>query len=295
MSGDGVGDPRPSFARYREIMEVHGFRPSKRLGQNFLLDPSLHRAIADAADLSDTDTVLEIGPGLGFLTRELAGRVARLVSVEIDPRLAAIVRAEQAAWSNGGQQAQFELVESDVLGRGDALADPVVAAVGATENPVVVVANLPYSVSGRFLAIALTTRQIRIDRIVVVVQRELAERIAAPSGGRDYGGLSVLAALRGRVEMLRTIPPDVFRPRPRVASALLRIDCRGGRAELPTGFAAFVRVLFGSRRKTLRHALRRLDPPAGDVVLEAWGSRRVEGCGPEQLLELYAAWVSGQN
>ena len=70
---------------------------------------------------------------------------------------------------------------------------------------------------------------------------------------------------------------------------------RGGRAELPTGFAAFVRVLFGSRRKTLRHALRRLDPPAGDVVLEAWGSRRVEGCGPEQLLELYAAWVSGQN
>src|SRR5690606_34306023 len=118
-------DPRAPFQRYRELMAAHGFRPSRRLGQNFLLDPSLHRAIADAVEVGAEDFVLEVGPGLGFLTRELLARADRVLAVEIDPRLAAILRGELATL-RGGER--VELIEGDVLGEGGELAPAVATA-----------------------------------------------------------------------------------------------------------------------------------------------------------------------
>jgi 16S rRNA (adenine1518-N6/adenine1519-N6)-dimethyltransferase len=148
-----------------------------------------------------------------------------------------------------------------------------------------VVANLPYSVAGRFLAIALSQRELAIARIVAVVQLELAERLAAPPGGRDYGSLSVLAQAFGTVERLRRIGRDVFRPRPRVDSALVRLTA--GRLP-PAGFAPLVRALFRERRKTLRHAILAVRPDAPPGVLARFGSRRAEQLDCAELLALHA-------
>lgn len=283
MSDQGV---RPSFARYRERMEAAGFRPSKRFGQNFLLDPSLHRAIADAARIDESTTVLEVGVGLGFLTRELARRAGRVVGVEIDSRLAGIVREELDDWEHGGR---VELLEGDALGVGDALPEVIENALHAAQPPLAVVANLPYSVAGRFLASVLAHTSLPVSSIAVVVQRELAERLAAPPGSKDYGGLSVLAQARGPVELVRKIGREVFRPRPNVDSALVRVGCE---EVLPEGFAPFVRTLFAARRKTLRYAMDRLDAPVSDAIRERFSSRRAEQCGAAELLTLYRTWRS---
>ncbi len=282
MSSDGAS--RPGFARYREILDAHGFRPSKKLGQNFLLDPSLHRAIADAAEITAGDVVLEVGAGLGFLTRELACRARRVVTVEIDDRLATVLRDEVASWSDGDR---VQLVHHDALagpGVAPAVADAVREAAG--DRPVAVVANLPYAVSGRFLGAMLGGTDLAVDRAVVVIQLELAERIAAGPGSRDYGSLSVLAQARGTVELVRRIGRDVFRPRPKVDSAVLRLRC--GERALPDGFAVFVRRMFEGRRKVLRHALRAFGGVPEDVFAR-FGDRRAEQCTVDDFLAMHAS------
>ncbi|MCA8943392.1 MAG: ribosomal RNA small subunit methyltransferase A [Planctomycetes bacterium] len=283
---------RPSFAEYRAIMEAHGFRPSRRFGQNFLLDPSLHRAIADAAELERSDLVLEVGAGLGFLTRELVTRAGRVVAVEIDDRLLAILRDDVVRWEDAQR---VEFVHADAL-EGDGLSGELVAAVTAAAvdlGPIKLVANLPYAVSGRFLAAALASTELTLRLAVIVVQRELADRLAAAPGSRDYGGLSVLSQACGPVELVRPIGREVFRPRPNVDSALVRIDVR---RPLPSGFAEFVRAMFASRRKTLRHAFGRSGVRLPAAVAEEFGRRRAEQCTAEEFLDLFAlASQHGEN
>lgn len=244
--------PRAPFRDYRERLAALGFRPSSARGQNFLLDATLHRWIAEQAGPGSADTVVEVGVGLGFLTRELAARAARVVAVEIDPRLLAVARADLADCGN------IEWVEGDALGGPGATLLPAIGAAGrAAGGRLLVVANLPYSVSGPVLA-ELAQLDSLADRIVVLVQRELARRLAAAPGTPDYAGLGVLLQSVYHVRSLRDVSPQVFRPRPKVWSTIVALDLRADRPEaLRDGaarrtYARFVRALFAQRRKVLR-------------------------------------------
>ncbi|MBL9078020.1 MAG: ribosomal RNA small subunit methyltransferase A [Planctomycetes bacterium] len=249
---------RDTFGHYRDRMAALGFRPSSTLGQNFLLDPSLHRWIADQAAPTAADTVVEIGTGLGFLTRELAARAGRTLGVELDPRLLELAQADLAGMRG------LDWLAGDALGGPGRTLHPGIAAALLAAPPAaggrrLVVANLPYSVSGPLLAELVAAAPL-LDTAVVLVQKELAQRIAARPGGADYGGLSVVVQAVGTAALLRDVPPDVFRPRPKVVSAILRLDRRRGPldgADEPARrqFLAFVRALFGQRRKALRTTL----------------------------------------
>jgi 16S rRNA (adenine1518-N6/adenine1519-N6)-dimethyltransferase len=290
-----VSDGREPFARFRELMAARGFRPSKRLGQNFLLDPSLHRVIADAVALSRADCVLEIGAGLGFLTRELAARAGRVVAVEIDRRLAAILADELAALADGERVA---LVIADALGEGGL--DAQVRAALARERAAcpgrfLVVANLPYAASGPLLA-ELPLLVEPPDQAAVLVQLELAQRLAAVAGQREFGALSAIVGLAYAVDILRRVGPEVFRPRPAVASALVRLRRRSDSALLAVApdarraFAAFLRALFAQRRKQLRSvwptALGRAGLPPRPPPAQ-WAGHRPEAVPGEAVLAMW--------
>jgi 16S rRNA (adenine1518-N6/adenine1519-N6)-dimethyltransferase len=300
VSGEVEG--RAPFARYRALMAAHGFRPSRRFGQNFLLEPALHRAIADAVEVGAEDLVLEVGPGLGFLTRELAARAAAVIAVEIDPRLCRILRGELSDLAEAG--ARVELLESDVLGRGGVLAGPVEDALARARpgrRRELVVANLPYAVTGPFLAAAVQARGGIPDAMALLVQLELAERLAAAPGTPAYGGLSALVQAGYAVDLLRRVGREVFRPRPNVDSAIVRLrrreDAAFGRlgVEARTAFARFLRLVFAARRKTLRHGLARAGAELGlrfdaDPELLAL---RAEALGGDRLLELFGSGRAG--
>lgn len=249
---------RDPFARYLARMQELGFRPSSTLGQNFLLDPSLHRWIADCAGPAAKDTVVEVGVGLGFLTRELAARAGRVVAIEIDGRLLQLAREEL------GDRTNIEWVHGDALGGAGHTLHPAVAdaAHGAVANGgrLLLVANLPYAVAGPLLAevVALAAMP---ARAVFLVQKELAQRVAAGCGTAHYGGLSALVQAAFTAAVVRDVPPQVFRPRPKVMSAILVLERRAdgplvaATAAERRSFGAFVRVLFQQRRKMLRTTL----------------------------------------
>lgn len=281
---------RDPFAVYREALAARGFRPSSSLGQNFLLDPSLHRCIADAAAPGPADTVLEIGVGLGFLTRELAQRGGSVIGVEIDRRLLEVARPELAAFAN------LLLLPVDVLGGGGGgLHADVLAALAAAAGELLVVANLPYSVSGPLLAALCALPRLPL-RIVVLVQKELGERLGAAPGCRDYGSLAALLQSLYAVRSLRQVPPQVFRPRPKVSSALVRCERLPALPALLSAaparqrFGSFLRLLFQQRRKTLRSALRHAALGMGLQEPEAGGDdrlRRAEQLSPAELQQLW--------
>lgn len=285
--------PRDSFADYRERLDALGFRPSSARGQNFLLDPTLHRVIAAAAESTERDLVLEIGVGLGFLTRELALVAGFVLGVEIDTRLFAVASEDLAAFPN------VALVLADALsGPGGSLPDSVRTRLEAelsSRDQFLVVGNLPYAASGPLLA-ELFCMQPLPDRIVVLVQRELGDRLAAGAGGDDYGGLSALLQSVYAVERLRTVGAEVFRPRPKVASAIVRLRRRPDSDRFSPAdrraMQQFVRVLFGKRRKVLRTtlaeaaaAIGRELPAAPDAMLQ----RRAETLSPEEMVALFLA------
>lgn len=267
-----MSDERDSFAHYRARMDALGFTPSSVLGQNFLLDPSLHRWIAEQAAPGPHDVVVEIGVGLGFLTRELAQRAQRVVAVEIDARLLQLAQEEL------GHATNIQWVAGDALGGPGRTLVPEVAAAGraavAAGGSLLVVANLPYAISGPLLA-ELQALDVLPQRAVLLVQKELAQRVAAPCGNADYGGLSALVQATWQARSLRDVSPQVFRPRPKVMSAILGLvrrepgllaQCSGQERR---AFAAFVRQLFQQRRKVLRTTL-----PAAAAAI---------GCAPPPL------------
>jgi 16S rRNA (adenine1518-N6/adenine1519-N6)-dimethyltransferase len=207
-----------------------------RLGQNFLADPNLLQAIVRDAGLEPSDVVLEIGAGEGVLSERLAGAAAHLHAVEIDrglePSLAALAARPDVT-----------------LHWGDAMKLDFAAMEPA---PTAMVANLPYSV-----ATPLILRTIELlpslIRWTVMVQREIADRLRASPGGRVYGSPSVLVQLACEVELVRTVDPAVFRPRPRIESAVLRLRRRGPAADPAT--RDLVRAAFAHRRKSLARSL----------------------------------------
>jgi 16S rRNA (adenine1518-N6/adenine1519-N6)-dimethyltransferase len=246
-----------------------------RLGQNFLADPNLLDAIVRDAELVPEDVVLEVGAGEGVLTERLAAAAARLHTVEIDrglePELAAIA-AEPNVELHWGDAMKLDLG-------------------GFEPVPTAMVANLPYSV-----ATPLILRTIEelpsLRRWTVMVQREIADRLRAAPGSRTYGSPSVVAQLACEVELVRRVDPAVFRPRPRVDSAILRLQRRGPGADAAT--RRLVRAAFAHRRKSLprslEHAQRGSLEPAREALAELGlaGNLRAEALSPAQFAALSA-------
>lgn len=243
-----------SLGEVRALLRRHGLTPDKGFGQNFLVDASVLRAIVDAAALRPDDTVLEIGPGLGVLTAALAPRVARVVSVELDARLLPALQETLAAAPS------VELVQ------GDGLAFDY----GRLPSGSALVANLPYQVATPLLARALESG--RFSRIVVLVQREVAERLRATAGTSAYGALSLLVAHFARARIVRHVPPGAFLPPPKVSSSVVHLEVRPGVTPDPDLFA-LVHACFAHRRKTLLNNLLRagVTPERARPALDAVG------------------------
>lgn len=269
-----VGAGESLHRRTRSGLADLGVRPRKALGQNFLVAPDVVERIVAAARVRGR-RVLEIGPGMGALSDRLAAEARELVLLEIDPRMAERLRARFAA------AAHVRVVTADALG-----ADLR----GLFDGPerAVVVANLPYSVASPIL-LRLIEAHDRFARLVLMLQREVAERIVAGPGGKDYGLPSIWVALNGRADVLFRVPPGAFVPRPKVESAVVAIDLASERTVAladEARFRAIVRAAFAQRRKTLRAALAGL---ATRADLEAAGidpRRRGETLSLEEFARL---------
>lgn len=296
VAGDGADRGRDPFSSYLDRMASVGFRPSSSRGQNFLLDQTLHRWIAEQAAPGPADGVVEIGVGLGFLTRELQTRAGAVLAVEIEPRLLEISRQDLADAPN----VEWRLADA-LGGPGRSIDERIVsfAAERAADTRLLVVANLPYSVSGPLLAELYQLDRLP-DRIVVLVQKELGQRLAAEVGQDGYGGLSALLQSGYRARLLRDVAASAFRPRPKVVSAVVQLDRH---QELPASlataaarrrFARFVRELFGQRRKVLRSNYERAVKALGVAPqpLGELASRRAEQLSGARLLELFEALPS---
>lgn len=250
----------------RQLAEKLDVTPTKKLGQNFLHDPNTIRRIVAAADLQRDDRVVEVGPGLGSLTLGLLEAVDDLTVVEIDPRLGAQL-PDTIAERAPEQAGNLRLIEKDALR----------IAPGELREPTALVANLPYNVAVPVL-LHLLELYPTIRRVLVMVQLEVAERLAAKPGNKVYGVPSVKASFYGTVRQAGTIGKNVFWPAPNIESGLVRIDCFED-APWPiddaTRKAVFplVDAAFAQRRKTLRAALSGHfgGGPAAEEVLVAAG------------------------
>lgn len=253
----------------------------KSLGQHFLTDRRALQRIADALRLTGSETVIEIGPGRGALTRLLAVRARRLIAVEVDRALVPLLRAEFA------DRPRVEIVEADVL------AQPLAALAG---GPYVVAGNVPYYITTPILFHALELP--RAERAVFLVQREVAERIVAPPGSRRYGALSVNVQGVARAEIVDHVPRGAFRPPPAVDSSILRLTPLAEPLVPPAeedALRGLVQRVFTQRRKQMRRVLRGvegLDVERADAALMAAGisaEARPETLSPETFVRLLRA------
>lgn len=253
---------------------IDNIRAKKSLGQNFLKDPYYLKKIADAAQIGPGDRVLEIGPGLGHLTRILAERAARVLALELDDRLIPQLRREFGTAGN------VELVHAD------ALEFSYETLTGAWK----VVANLPYYISTPIIQNLLQHRS-AFTTLTLMLQKEVAERIVSGPGSRDYGYLSVLVQLHAEPRLAFTVPPGAFTPAPKVDSAVITLELRRAPLLLPQREDVFIRVVkaaFSQRRKTLRNALKQLEvsPERMAGALQATGidlGRRAETLSIEEF------------
>lgn len=213
-----------------------------KLGQNFLVDPSASLAIADALGDISQRTIVEIGPGAGAITEILARRARRLIAIELDPALAAQLRA---------QFPTIKVIESDILAVD-------LSALRSGNEKLYIIGNLPYYITSPIL-LHLFEHGTAIEIAVVMMQREVADRVAAMPGSRDYGLLSATAQLYARAERILSLPPSAFMPPPEVHSTVLRLTMHPRFAELGVqteSFLHFLRQSFAQKRKTLAKNLR---------------------------------------
>lgn len=231
----------------RALLDRHGFRFSKSLGQNFLVAGWVPRQIAEAGGGDAACGVLEIGPGIGCLTRELCLRAGKVVSVELDPALPPVLEETMARADN------FTLISGDIL----KLDIPGLVERHFQGLTPLVCANLPYNVASPILKALLETGRFRT--VTVMVQREVALRLAAKPGTAAYGALSVYMQYHARPEILFDVPPECFLPAPKVTSSVIRCQVRETPAVAPACGEEFffrtVKAAFVLRRKTLCNSL----------------------------------------
>ncbi len=286
-SGGAASEYHDSPSALRARLESAGLRPSRARGQNFLADPALADRIARLSALRAGSAVLEIGAGLGGLTAALARTGSHVVALEVDRGLIPLLRARVEPL--GVQVIEADALVAD-LGGIVAQADDRLGGV-----PWSVVANLPYNIATP-LVLRLLEEVPAAHRMLVMLQAEVAERMAASVGDSAYGAVSVRVSYFAKAKVVTKVPPQVFIPRPRVSSALLRLErhevlgCAAEAEPFPGAryprLVELVRAGFGQRRKTLRHSLSNVVPPG---AMEACGispGQRAEELNLEQWCRL---------
>ena len=237
----------------RELMAEAGIKFRRDLGQNFLVDPNVPEAIADVAANSPDEVVLEIGPGIGCLTAELAERYRKVVAVEIDRGLIPVLEKTLAEYDNV-TVVNADCMEIDLAA---VLSEAAGGGVPGVDFSVSVAANLPYYITTPIL-LRLLECGVRFSRITVMVQKEVADRLAAAPGSRDYGAITAVLSYYGTVTRHFTVSPGSFLPPPAVSSAVVSIDLYPEPAYRPLSEKTFfdtVHAAFEQRRKTLVNAL----------------------------------------
>lgn len=274
----------------RELAAELDVTPTKKLGQNFVHDPNTVRRIVAAAELSLDDVVVEVGPGLGSLTLGLVDTVEDVIALEIDPRLAG--RLAQTVQERAPEYAdRLTVINKDAL---------KVVRADVDKQPTALVANLPYNVSVPVL-LHLLAEFPTIRRVLVMVQKEVADRLAAKPGSKIYGVPSVKASFYGDVSRAGTIGKHVFWPAPNIESGLVRIDVHGNHSPaLREHLFPLVDAAFAQRRKTLRSTLSGIygSPAAAEEALRAVGidpGLRGEALSVEDFLKLGAARMGDQH
>lgn len=245
----------------KRLMEAHGISFRKKYGQNFLIDASVVEEIADLCCGDTTSTILEIGPGIGTLTQKLCKRYRKVIALEIDSGLIPVLHETMAAYDN------LTLYNEDVM-RANL---PALLAPAFSAGPVSVCANLPYYITTPIL-MTLLESGLPFDSITVMVQREVADRICAKAGGKDYGAITAVIAYYGKASTLFSVSPDLFLPPPQVTSTVIRIDRHKEKPYRPQDELLLFRTIsaaFGQRRKTLCNALTAGFPSLGKESIAA--------------------------
>lgn len=231
------------YRRMQEVLARHDFHFKKKYGQNFLTRPQLLNDIADGAKVTESDTVIEIGPGAGTLTRVLAERAKRVIAIEIDERLIPVLDETLADCDN------VTVINADILKLD---LDELVS-----DESVKVVANLPYYITTPII-MGLLEKNFPFENITVMVQKEVAERMEAVAGSKDYGALSLAVEYYTRPQILFYVPPEYFVPRPKVGSAVISLEKKDltdqMREQAPDVFTV-IRAAFNQRRKSMVNAL----------------------------------------
>ncbi len=287
----------------QELLTAAGVAPNRRLGQHFLVDLNLMRLVVDSAGIGPCDVVLEIGTGTASLTEALAEQAGQVVTVELDTTLAGIARFRLA------EKANVQALHTDALSNKGSMAPTVIEAIGAAKSQLMgmgrigpmgpigqeraearllLVANLPYDVASPIM-INLVKGPLIVDAMCVTVQKEVAERMIASPGRRDYGTLSIFLQATGKVERLRTLPPSAFWPPPQVDSAIVRYTRDPAKVHSIEDmglFGAVVSLFIGHRRKMLRACVKTAPPelPARDLWSGIFERCSIDPtCRPEEL------------
>lgn len=238
-----LGIPQNTIA----VLQKHQFHTQKKYGQNFLIDVTVLDRIMGAAEIGGEDCVLEIGPGIGTMTQYLAERAREVVAVEIDRNLIPVLGETLAGYDN------VTVINDDIL----KIDINEIARERNGGKPIKVVANLPYYITTPII-MGLFESGVPLESVTVMVQREVADRMQAVPGGKEYGALSLAVQYYARPEIVANVPPNCFLPRPAVGSAVVRL-LRYGKPPVEAADAkrmfALIRAAFNQRRKTLCNAL----------------------------------------
>ncbi len=291
-----LSSTRQTLSYLRNLFAERGIKPKNKLGQNFLIDLNLLDLLLRSAELTREDLALEVGSGTGSLTVRLVEQAGAVVSVEVDPAFSALTEEAVA------QRERIAFLHNDILKNKNELNPEVLRTLvdlgqRCGTQRIKLVSNLPYAVAVPVVSNLLLC-DLALERMVVTVQWEIAERLLAAPATKDYGALAVLVQSLADVELIRRLSPKVFWPRPLVDSAIVCIRPNGGKRRHvgdPLRFRAFLRDLYVHRRKNLRGALASLpnrDLSKGEVdaclaELGLDGSLRAEVLDVEQHLRLY--------
>lgn len=239
-----LGKPQNTIA----VLQKYNFNFQKKFGQNFLIDPRVLEKIISAAEIAREDFVLEIGPGIGTMTQYLCENAREVTAVEIDRNLIPILEDTLQDYEN------VEVINEDIL----KVDINRLAQEKNNENPIKVVANLPYYITTPII-MGLFESHVPIDSITIMVQKEVAARMQAGPGSKDYGALSLAVQYYARPEIIANVPPNCFMPRPKVGSAVIRLVRHGHAAVQPADERQMFRIIrasFNQRRKTLVNGLK---------------------------------------
>ena len=230
-----------------QVLQKHEFQFKKKFGQNFLIDPHVLDKIVDAAQITKDDFVLEIGPGIGTLTQYLCENARQVLAVEIDDKLIPILKETLQPYDN------VEVLHGDILKQD-------IQQIADTYNdgkPIKVVANLPYYITTPII-MELFESHVPLANVTIMVQKEVADRMKAEPGTKDYGALSLAVQYYAKPYIAAFVPPNCFMPRPNVGSAVIRLDCL---ARVPVEvhneklMFRLIRASFNQRRKTLQNGI----------------------------------------